>query len=177
MTLGDATEQASRPVAPRADARSHEIDHGFALWVHDALTQRLHLRVRLKELATEVYEAGAAELSFADLAPGRPAERLVELAAPEGKRSRAGAASCAATSSVASSVPSEKPAIGTNSPRSRCCATQGGARLPAAHVSGAPETVHVGRPLPIALPRIAYQKSARDSTTFEPISIPASSNG
>ena len=75
VTLGDATEQASRPVAPRADARSHEIDHGFALWVHDALTQRLHLRVRLKELATEVYEAGAAELSFADLAPGRPAER------------------------------------------------------------------------------------------------------
>ena len=64
-----------------------------------------------------------------------------------------------ATSSVASSVPSEKPAVGTNSPRSRCCATQGGARLPAAHVSGAPETVHVGRPLPIALPRIAYQKS------------------
>ena len=92
VTLGDATEQASRPVAPRADARSHEIDHGFALWVHDALTQRLHLRVRLKELATEVYEAGAAELSFADLAPGRPAERLVELAAPEGKGRRAGAA-------------------------------------------------------------------------------------
>ena len=92
VTLGDATEQASRPVAPRADARSHEIDHGFALWVHDALTQRLHLRVRLKELATEVYEAGAAELSFADLAPGRPAERLVELAAPEGRGRRAGAA-------------------------------------------------------------------------------------
>ena len=93
VTLGEVTEQASRPVAPRADATSHEIDHGFALWVHDALTQRLQLRVRLKELATEVYEAGAAELSFADLAPGRPAERHVELAAPEGKGRRPGAVS------------------------------------------------------------------------------------
>ena len=84
-----STEQASRPVAPRADARSHEIDHGFALWVHDALTQRLHLRVRPRS-SRQVPRAPRALLRRLSLPAAPPASRRARRA--RGQRAAGAAA-------------------------------------------------------------------------------------
>jgi hypothetical protein len=81
LSLGDGAETSGRGVnalltAPREQL---QIDQQFRMCVHDSLTQRLRLRVLIKELAKDLAELGTAELPLADLRANVPAMRSIVL--------------------------------------------------------------------------------------------------
>ena len=69
----------ARPGAPKAVTTRLEVKQQWRLAVHDSLTQRLRLRVLVKEIAQELTILGDAEMPLSDLRLNMPANRAVVL--------------------------------------------------------------------------------------------------
>jgi len=102
LAVGEGAEVKSRPfstisigpegTAPQPHRTTTEegdlvVDQYFRFCVHDSLTQRLRLCLCIKELATEVKELGATELSLASLRVNVSAVHAIQLPLAGGRQS------------------------------------------------------------------------------------------
>lgn len=81
-SIGSAISTSGASAGGQSGEVTLPIEQHFRLGIHDLLTQRLRLRVLIKEIAQELAELGSAELSLADLRVGSPAQHVVALPGP-----------------------------------------------------------------------------------------------
>ena len=73
------TSPPTRPGAPRGQTTRLEVEQTWRIAVHDSLTQRLRVRVLIKEIAKELSVLGDAEMPLADLRLNVTASKAVVL--------------------------------------------------------------------------------------------------